>query len=87
MAALHDLNATTILSTLTNRGLTSDDIDRAMRQLVGNDWREINSSLWFRRLKSQGFVLQNDRELTVNDLEALINGRLKLESLGRLRHD
>jgi SOS response regulatory protein OraA/RecX len=87
MAALYDLNSTTIVSKLVGRGLSNEEIDRAMRQLIGNDWREIKANLWFRRLKNQGYVLQNEQELSVNDLEALINGRLKLDDLSKRKHD
>lgn len=80
---LRDANSLSIIFKLINRGLSDNQIDRAMRQMVGRDWREIDASEWFKRLRSEGHILQNDHELTVTDLEALIQGRLKLDDLSK----
>jgi hypothetical protein len=85
MGVLKDLDTLSIIFQLMDRGLTGEQIDRAMRQLVGNDWRDVKTSEWHARLKRQDYVLENDKELSINDLEALINGRNKLDELSRQR--
>lgn len=68
---------------LMDRGLSADQIEKAMRQMIGSDWKEVDVDVWLNRLKTQGHVLQNDRELTLNDLEALVKGRIVLEDIGK----
>ncbi len=87
MGVLRDANSLSIVFKLIDRGLTGEQIDRAMRHMVGNDWREVKVSTWLTRLKDQEYVLQNESELTIGDLEALINGRLKLDALNRRKRE
>ncbi len=68
---------------LIDRGLSGDQIEKAMTQLVGSDWREVNADAWLERLKGRGFVSENDSTLTIDDLEALVKGRIRLEELGK----
>lgn len=84
---MRDVTSLSMVFKLIDSGLTGEQIDRAMKQMIGEDWREIKVSAWLARLKAHEYVLQNDSELTVSDLEALINGRIKLDALNRLRHD
>lgn len=83
MVVIHDANLLSMVFRLMDRGLSATQIDRAMKQVIGRDWREVGVSVWLERLKSQGYPLQNDRELTVNDVEALVKGRMKLDDLGK----
>lgn len=83
MVVIHDANLLSMVFRLMDRGLSATQIDRAMKQVIGRDWREVGVSVWLERLKSQGYPLQNDSELTVNDVEALVKGRMKLDDLGK----
>jgi hypothetical protein len=83
MGVLRDANLVAMIFKLMDRGLTGEQIERAMKQMIGPDWKELKVSIWLQRLKSQGFILQDERELSVNDLEALVKGRLKLDDIGR----
>ncbi|OGW48187.1 MAG: hypothetical protein A2078_04745 [Nitrospirae bacterium GWC2_57_9] len=71
---------------LMDRGLTGDQIHRAMKHMVGPDWREVTVSVWLERLRIQGYVLHDERSLTAGDLEALVKGRIALEQLNRNGH-
>lgn len=66
---------------LMDRGLTADKIDRAMRKIVGADWSEINVSTWRKRLQADGSFIEDDAAVFVDDLEALIHGRTKLDDI------
>ncbi len=87
MGVLHDVTTVSMVFKLMDRGLTGEQIERAMKDMIGDDWREIKVSAWLARLKEQEYVLQNESELTVSDLEALINGRIKLDALNRRKRD
>jgi hypothetical protein len=83
MAALRDIKDTIVA--LMSRGLTSDQIEKAMKKIVGNDWKEVGVQEWFERLKREGFILQNENELSISDLEAFVKGRIMLEDIGKMR--
>lgn len=85
MAVSGDKNMLSIVFKLMDRGLSGDEIDRSMKQMIGNDWKEISVDVWLSRLMNRGYVLQDDQELTINDLEAFVKGRIALEDLGRNR--
>ena len=81
MGALVDLNSGDLIFKLLDRGLSEDKIDRAMKKIVGNDWREIKASVWFNRLQNNGFLVHDKEDIFVDDLEALVKGRIKLDEL------
>lgn len=83
MDSVRDANMLTMVFKLMDRGLTGNQIEKAMKQMVGKDWKEVRVSVWLTRLRNQGHVLHNDNELTVNDLEALITGRIRLDDIGK----
>lgn len=68
---------------LADCGLSANQIEKALRQMIGSDWKEVDVDVWLSRLKAHGHVLQDDRELTLNDLEALVKGRIVLEDLAK----
>ncbi len=71
-------NAPTFLSTvfkLIERGLSGDQIDNAMRQMVGNDWREIPVSTWLARLQDKNYITEINKDLYLEELEVLIKHR------------
>lgn len=83
---MKNLRNTTLLSVvfkLMDRGLSGDQIDRAMRQMVGNDWREVQVSIWFNRLQEKDLIIHNNEDRFIDDLEALVIGRIKLDELCR----
>ena len=81
MGALVDLNSGDLIFKLLDRGLSEDKIDRAMKKIVGNDWREIKAPVWFNRLQNNGFLVHDKEDIFVDDLEALVKGRIKLDEL------
>lgn len=81
MGALVDLNSGDLIFKLLDRGLSEDKIDRAMKKIIGNDWREIKAPVWFNRLQSNGFIVHDKEDIFVDDLEALVKGRIKLDEL------
>jgi hypothetical protein len=81
MGALVDLNSGDLIFKLLDRGLSEDKIDRAMKKIVGNDWREIKAPVWFNRLQNNGFIVHDKEDIFVDDLEALVKGRIKLDEL------
>ncbi len=81
MGALVDLNSGDLIFKLLDRGLSEDKIDQAMKKIVGNDWREIKAPLWFNRLQNNGFLVHDKVDIFIDDLEALVKGRLKLDEL------
>jgi hypothetical protein len=81
MGALVDLNSGDLIFKLLDRGLNEDKIDRAMKKIVGNDWREIKAPVWFNRLQNNGFIVHDKEDIFVDDLEALVKGRIKLDEL------
>lgn len=83
MGALRDLNSVDLVFKLLDRGLSEEKIDQAMKKIVGNDWRETKASVWFNRLQNKGFLVHDDGDIFVDDLEALVKGRIKLDELYR----
>lgn len=81
MGALVDLNSGDLIFRLLDRGLSEDKIDRAMEKIVGNDWREIKAPVWFNRLQNNGFIVHDKEDIFIDDLEALVKGRIKLDEL------
>ncbi|HSA77406.1 MAG TPA: hypothetical protein VLG72_00910 [Nitrospirota bacterium] len=81
MGALVDLNSEDLIFKLLDRGLSEDKIDRAMKKIVGDDWRESKAPVWFSRLQSNGFIVHDKEDIFVDDLEALVKGRIKLDEL------
>ena len=78
-----DSKSMSIVFTLLNRGFSMDQITRTMKQLVGHDWREVPVSTWFKRFQDEGLVKHVSEETIIDDLEALISGKIKLDELGR----
>ncbi len=72
MDGLRDANLMTVVFKLMDRGLSRDRIDRAMRHMVGTDWREVHVSVWYKRLQNKGFPVRNNEDSFVDDLEALV---------------
>jgi len=66
---------------LIDRGLDSEKIDRSMTKMIGSDWREVNVSTWLNRFKDKGYISRHCSELSVDELEALVIGNLKCESI------
>lgn len=64
---------------LIKRGLYTEDIDRAMKKIIGDDWREVGVSVWIRRLKEKGHLSPDTEELTADDLEALVKTSIILD--------
>jgi hypothetical protein len=83
MGTLRDTNLLSVVFKLMDRGLSGDQIDRAMRQMVGNDWREVQVSIWFNRLQEKDLIIHNDEDRFIDDLEALVIGKIKLDELCR----
>jgi hypothetical protein len=81
MGALVDINSVDLIFKLLDRGLSEDKIDRAMKKIVGNDWRETKAPVWFNRLQNNGFLVHDKEDIFVDDLEALVKGRIKLDEL------
>jgi hypothetical protein len=85
MGVLQEADSMSVIHALMTRGLSGEQINRAMKQMVGSDWREVHVSTWHRRLKNEGLIIHENEEIFVDDLEALVNGRIKLDELSR-RH-
>jgi len=83
MDILQDINAGYLVFMFLERGITEDMIDRAMKTLVGNDWRETKALVWFNRLQNDGFIVHDNADIFVDDLEALVKGRITLDELYR----
>ncbi len=81
MAVLRDFNALSAISALTGRGLTLEQIERAMEKMVGLDWKEVPVRDWHRRLRDEKFIVHDDHAKFLDDLEALVNGRILLDEL------
>ncbi len=81
MGALLELNSEDLIVKLLDRGLSENKIDRAMKKIVGIDWRETRAQVWFNRLQNKGFLVRDTTDIFVDDLEALVKGRLKLDEL------
>ena len=81
MGALHDASVSLMISKLMDSGLNGDQIDRAMRNMVGRDWKKMEVSLWFKRFREQGLIIHNNEDIFIYDLEALVKGWIKLHDL------
>ncbi len=66
---------------LMDRGFTADNINRALTAMIGRDWRELTVQIWRERLTDKGFVSQSSGVLTVDELEALVIGNIKLDHI------
>jgi hypothetical protein len=83
MGVLQDINSGYLVFKLLDRGLSEDKIDRAMKKIVGNDWRETKAPVWFNRLQNNGFLVHDNSDIFVDDLEALVKGSITLDELYR----
>jgi len=83
MRILQNINAVNLVFMFLNRGITEDMIDRAMKKLVGNDWRETKANVWLNRLRNDGFIVHENADIFVDDLEALVKGSITLEEIYR----
>ena len=81
MRALVDLNSGDLIFKILDRGLSEDKIDQAVKKIVGNDWRESKAPMWFSRLQNNGFLVHDQEDIFIDDLEALEKGRIKLDEL------
>ena len=81
MAALYDASVSSMVSKLMESGLSGDQIDRAMRNMVGRDWKKIDVSQWFIKFREQGLIIHNNEDIFIYDLEALVKGWIKLHDL------
>ena len=86
MGILNEINAQSVISELKARGLSSDEIERAMQKMVGPDWRETSAVVWYKRLQEKNLIDHNDQESFLDDLEALVKGRTMLDDLYKRGH-
>ena len=66
---------------LIDLGLSEEMIDRAMKKIAGEDWQMLSLSQLRNRLRKNGFPLQPDTSLIIDELEALIIGTIKLDDI------
>ncbi len=83
---LHESNVLSVITELTGRGLSIEQIELALQKMVGRDWKEISVMLWHRRLQEQSFIVHDERERFLDDLEALVKGRTALDELYKKNH-
>jgi hypothetical protein len=76
-----DAHVMYVVFQLMERGLSADTIDRAMKKMVGTDWAEVHVSTWHERLQADGSFIEDNADVFVDDLAALIYGRTKLEDI------
>ena len=55
-----------------------------MIKMIGTNWREVKVEAWTRILRSRGFLAEDALPVTVEELEALVRGSLKLEYMSRM---
>ena len=79
----HQPNFLSIVFKLMDRGLSGEDISRAMKQVVGPDWKEVQVSTWFSRLQDKQFVRDVTEDRYIDELEALILGTIRLDEISR----
>jgi hypothetical protein len=72
-----------IIFNLMDRGLTGQEIDRAMKQVVGPDWKEVHVAIWLARLKEKQFIKEVNEDTCADELEALILGKIRLDEISR----
>ncbi len=63
---------------LLRRGFDKGAIQYGMRQIFGDDWREINTSRLLNRLRMKGVALTPSLPDCVDELEVLIRGTIGL---------
>lgn len=85
MGNLRDFDMTTVVKELMRRGFTREQIDRTMDNLIGRDWKDLRVTALHRKLQSEGMIRESDGDLFIDDLEALISGRIKLDEINRRR--
>ncbi len=83
MQVVQDANAMYLIFMLMDHGFTPDEIDRTLRKLVGNDWREVQVSIWGKRLHEQGLIFREGSDFFIDDLVALVHGKIRLDNLYR----
>jgi len=78
----HDSNTAYVVIKLLGRGFSGDDINRALLDMVGDDWQKIQVTLWHKRLEDKGFIYHRitDIHAFVDEIEILMNGKSKLNS-------
>ncbi len=81
MVALHDASVSFMIAKLMESGLSSNQIDRAMRNMVGLDWKKIKVSQWFIKFREEGLIIHSNEDIFIYDLEALVKGWVKLHDL------
>jgi SOS response regulatory protein OraA/RecX len=81
MGSLHDASVSLVVSKLMESGLSGDQIDRAMRNMIGRDWKKIEVTQWFKKFREQGLIIHNNEDIFIYDLEALVKGWHKLHDL------
>ena len=76
-----DANLPYVVFKLMDRGFSEDTISRSLKGMVGDDWKEVQISLWRQRLMDKGFIFReiDDLNLFIDEIEALVHGRRKLE--------
>lgn len=71
-------NLLSVVFKLMDRGLSGEEIDCAMQQFVGKDWKEIQVAAWFMRLQDNRLldnIAKIREERYVDELETLIRRR------------
>jgi hypothetical protein len=77
----HDSGTLYIIFKLIDLGLPEEMIDRAMEKIAGTGWKSLSLSLLRNRLRENGFHIQPDMKIIVDELEALILGTIKLDDI------
>ena len=77
MGVLYDISSVSIEHRLIASGLSRDQIDRAMQQMVGRDWKAVRVSQWFKRFRDKGLLTHPNEATFIFDLEALIKNWVK----------
>jgi len=77
MGVLHDVSSLSIESKLIASGLNRDQIDRAMKNLVGRDWKAVRVAQWLKRFRDKGLLAHPNEATFIFDLEALIKNWVK----------
>jgi len=77
----HDSGILYIIFKLIDLGLPEEMINRAMEKIAGRDWQSCSLSLLRKKLRKNGFSIQPDMPIVVDELEALIIGTIKLDDI------
>lgn len=83
MGILHELNSRSVLCELTSRGLAPEQIEDVLERMIGPDWKQVRVADWHRRLQEQKLITHSEHARFLDDLEALISGRVLLDNLGK----